>query len=145
MNWWDVFVEKFSQFWNAPVPIIGFTVGACIIGIVVIIGKTSIGRKALLRITAMFDYLKDEIKMAIKMFNDLKDNKENEIKELTEKFEDRIKQIEQEKEFAILSYEEKIEKLEDELHRAEELLTSVASNFNNVKVKMALKEYKDGE
>lgn len=44
---WDQIVEAIRQFWNQPVPIIGFTVGAVLLAILGIIAKTSIGKKQL--------------------------------------------------------------------------------------------------
>ena len=57
MEWFDTFAANLKDFWSQPVPIIGFTVGTCIIGFCFIFAKTSLGKKALNKLQKLYDDL----------------------------------------------------------------------------------------
>ena len=137
MNW-DNFAAGFEHFWNQPVPIIGFTVGTVIIGIIVILAKTSIGKKALNKMKEMFEDLKDKLHTAIIIFNEYKENRDAEFEKMKQHYEQRIKDLTEES-------EAKIAKLEEKQSKMESFLLDIAMNNPNIRVKKALEEYKDGE
>lgn len=137
MNW-DNFAAGFEHFWNQPVPIIGFTVGTVIIGIIVILAKTSIGKKALNKMKEMFEDLKDKLHTAITLFKEYKENRDAEFEKMKQHYEQRIKDLTEES-------EAKIAKLEEKQSKMESFLLDIAMNNPNIRVKKALEEYKDGE
>lgn len=136
MTWFDLFIENFSKFWNAPIPIIGFTVGAVILGALALISKTSIGNKALRKLTKMFEDLKAEILEYLKMFREYRENREKLEEEMEKRFEKKVEEI-------IQNCENRIKELEDTIKAQGQLLMSVAVNAHNVKVNEALKNYSE--
>lgn len=113
---WDQIVEAIRQFWNQPVPIIGFTVGAVVLAVFGIITKTSIGRKQLNRM-------------------------KTELKETTKHYDDQYLEFERRYNDLKNYYEEKLQLVEQNRLLERQLLIGVCENINNIKIKEMLDEY----
>ena len=124
MNW-ETIVQKIADFWNMPVPIIGFTVGSIVLGTIWIISKTSFGKKAI-------NWCKSKIALIEEMFKQAKDEHEAIIKEKDEIIE-KIKQ-EHAEEIATIEYNRDLER---------QFIINALSQINNVKVKKLVKEFQE--
>ena len=138
MSDWDVFVEGLKEFWNQPVPIIGFTVGTCIVGLAFIISKTQIGKKALNKLKALYNDLKARIEAALIRFSQM----EKEYEEFKEKANEAVKNKENEIRELTANYELKLNNYKNELLKQGELLKIVCENSVNKKIKEAYENYK---
>lgn len=130
MEWFDTFAENLKIFWNQPVPIIGFTVGTIIIGALFIIGKTSIGKKALNKLKALYEDLKSRYENALEMFYTTK----NEFDEFKKEKEEEIKQIGE-------TYELKLNAYKERMVKQDEIIKVLCENSPNKKVKDAFANY----
>lgn len=138
MNDFDIFVENLKTFWNQPVPIIGFTIGMVIVGILFIVAKTSIGKKALNKIkdindklSKQNDVLQSQLKDVNNRCNKFVDNVSNiTIPELKDYYNNVIKE----------KYEQ-IAEYKNELSKRDGLLGVICENSVNVKIKEAWKNY----
>ena len=122
MNWEQI-SYNIEQFWNKPIPIIGFTVGFVVIGILWIIAKTSIGKKALKELRAKYEEATKTLKEIKDFYNKVIEEKDNQLKKLTEMYESKLALVQANKE------------------REEKLVLSIAKNINNVKIKKLVEEY----
>lgn len=123
MEWWNEFTRIVEEFWNKPVPIIGFTVGACILGALWIISKTSIGKKALKELRAKYEEIKNVNDAIKKIADDLLEAKDNVIAEMKKE------------------YEAKLAIAQEEVRQTKQLVIAIASNINNVKIKKLIEEF----
>lgn len=130
MNWEQI-TYNIEQFWNKPIPIIGFTIGTLIIMFLVIFAKTSLGRKSLnylktkyIEIQNDFDKVKEYYNKAIETKNELIENKDKYIEELKS------------------MYEEKLALVQINKDKEKEIIIAIGSNINNVKIKKIIEEYK---
>lgn len=147
MNW-DAFVEGLRNFWNQPVPIIGFTVGTVICGIIYILGKTSIGKKALNKIIDINNGLREQL---TKAENDLVDAN-NKIKELIKESQNKIDELVAASDVAIKNKQQEIEELanqyelkmlnyKEKLLKQEEMIKVICENSVNKVIKEAYEKY----
>ena len=124
MNWEQI-IQKIADFWNMPVPIIGFTVGTVVLGIIWIISKTSLGKKAInwckIQITAM----KEANEKAKSDYEEIIKAKDEIITGLTKEYEEKL---------AIVEYNKEQER---------NFIINALSQINNVKIKKLLEEYKN--
>ena len=135
---WNTFVEGFKEFWNQPVPIIGFTVGMCIVGVVFIIGKTSIGKKAFNKLKSEIKFLEEKNKLLLDSCEEYRLkllDSESYIKELIKTKEAEVSQLKADYELLLAPYKEQIAKQDD-------LLKVVCENNVNKKVKEAYENYR---
>jgi len=123
MNWNEI-TYNIEQFWNKPVPIIGFTIGTLIIGIIVIISKTSFGRKWILRFKDWYQELNVKYNEAIEAKDKIIAEKDEIIANLTKE------------------YETKIALLNENRNKEREMIIAIAENINNVKIKKLVEEFK---
>ena len=130
MEWLDTFATNLKDFWSQPVPIIGFTVGTCIIGFCFIFAKTSLGKKALNKLQKLYDDLVAKYKEVVKAkneiekeYNDFKADKNDEIKTLTN------------------NYELKLNEYKERMVKQDEIIKVLCENSPNAKVKKAYEEY----
>ncbi len=130
MNWEQI-TYNIEQFWNKPIPIIGFTIGTLIIMFLVIFAKTSLGRKSL-------NYLKNKYSELNDGFNKAKKYYEEAIKAKDELIENKDKYIEELKSM----YEEKLALVQINKDKEKEIIIAIGSNINNVKIKKIIEEYK---
>jgi len=130
MNWEEI-SYNIEQFWNKPVPIIGFTIGTLVIMFLVIFAKTSFGRKSL-------NYLKNKYAELNDGFNKAKEYYEEAIKAKDELIANKDKYIEELKSM----YEEKLALVQLNKDKEKEIIIAIASNINNVKIKKIIEEYK---
>lgn len=130
MNWEQI-TYNIEQFWNKPIPIIGFTIGTLIIMFLVIFAKTSLGRKSL-------NYLKNKYAELNDDFNKAKKYYEEAIKAKDELIENKDKYIEELKSM----YEEKLALVQINKDKEKEIIIAIGSNINNVKIKKIIEEYK---
>lgn len=124
MNW-ETIVQKIADFWNMPVPIIGFTVGSVVLGIIWIISKTSFGRKSI-------NWCKNQLKE----MKDANDKAKADYEE-TIKLKDEI--------IAGLTaeYEEKLALVQLNRDKEREIIIAIGEKINNVKIKKIIEEYKN--
>ena len=130
MNSWEQFCNGFIDFLNQDLVVILGTIfgsGALILSI---IGKTSIGKKALNRLVGLITKSSDELKNAKlkleetnKNFEEYKENKEKELKETKD------------------YYSAKLYAFKEEYSKLETLCLGMAKNSNNVHVKELVNEY----
>lgn len=116
MNW-EQLIEGFKVFWEQPVPIIGFTVGTVIIGIITIISKTSFGKKKLLQ-------LQTTITSLTTAYDNYKSKTDEKVAELE------------------AYYKEKLALIETKKSNTEQLLLDIASQIHNVNIDKMVQEYK---
>lgn len=114
---WEQLVDVLKEFWNQPVPIIGFSVGCCLIFIFGIISKTSFGKKMLNKLTLSVDELKKQV-LGIETFS-----------------RDKVSDLQS-------YYEEKIALLEAKKDNTEQLLLAIAGEIHNVKIQEMVEEYR---
>lgn len=124
MNW-ETIVQKIADFWNMPVPIIGFTVGTVVLGIIWIISKTSFGKKAI-------NWCKTQI-AAMKDANDKAKADYEEALKLKDEIIEKMKQ-EYSEELATIEYNRELER---------EFIINALSQINNVRVKKLVKEFQE--
>ena len=115
--WFQDFMTWIKDFFNRPVPIIGFTVGALVIAVLTILSKTSFGRKA---IRTMKQYCAD-LKV---QFVTLKEESEKKLEEQKQSYEEKL---------ALVEYNRKQER---------EFIIEALSSIHNVGVQHALEQYK---
>lgn len=123
MEWWNEFTRIVEEFWNKPVPIIGFSVGVCILGALWIISKTSIGKKALKELREKYNEIKDVNDAIKKTADDLLEAKDNVIAEMKKE------------------YEVKLAIAQEEVRQTKELVVKISSCINNVKIKKLIEEF----
>lgn len=123
MNWEQI-SYNIEQFWNKPVPIIGFTVGAIIIGVLAILAKTSIGKKSLLYLKKQYNELKEKATEAFDAYDKLIAQKDEII--------DTMKS----------EYEEKLALIQENKDREREIIIAIGENIHNVKIQKIIEEYK---
>lgn len=126
----DAFIENFKIFWNQPIPIIGFTIGSVIIGLVVVISKTSIGKKALTTIVNKFNLVVEKNNLLIEEIKTLKNQSEEIIKTKNEELEN-LKN----------DYEIKLSSYKAELEKQSSLIKIICENSVNKNIKEAFKNY----
>lgn len=114
---WDQIVNTINAFFNTPVPIICCSVGSLLIFIIAVISKTSIGKKALNKLTKQYNEITD-------IYQKAKVDYEKHITELKQ------------------DYETKLALVQAKRDDVEKLLIYVCENTNNKKVKEALELYK---
>ena len=124
------FVENVKIFWNQPLTIILFTIFIIIVGFLFVFGKTSLGKKALNKLKALYGDLKaryevalDVIKDTRKEFEEFKAEKDQQIIDLTDAYEIKLNQY---KELVI---------------KQDEMIKVLCENSPNKKVKDAYEKY----
>lgn len=117
MNW-DQFVENVKQFFSQPVPIIGCTIGFVLVFVLVILSKTSFGRKLLKRMKEKVDGLKHE-------FEAYKQATKKKVQELQE------------------GYEKKLQVAEAKVSVLEEIVLVIAEHSHNEKIKEIVEKSKE--
>ena len=148
MEWWDTFVEGIKTFWNQPIPIIGFTVGALIVGILSIMAKTSIGKKALNEIKRINEGLKTKL---LKAEGDLRESQDklkalsNEVKSRMEELEEWYGKYLEDKDAEIAElkkqYESMLSECQAKIDRQAEMIKALCEASVNKIVKEAYKAY----
>lgn len=145
---WNAFVEGFKTFWNQPVPIIGFTVGTVILGILAIVGKTSIGKKALNKIKEVNSNLSGQLETAnlrlIEAKNDLTtlgNDFDRKYEALGKSANEIIAAKEQEIQELTDGYELKLSVYKEQMLKQEQLLRTICENSVNKKIKEAYESY----
>lgn len=128
---WEQISYNIEQFWNKPIPIIGFTVGAVIVGVLFILAKTSIGRKAL-------NELKKKYNEIIDFKNSIEDKYNKLIEEKDKLIEEKGKIIEELQH----QYDDKLALVQANKDKEKEIIIAIAENINNVKIKKIIEEYK---
>ena len=126
MNWNEI-VEALKEFWNQPVPIIGFTVGTLIIGIIVILSKTSIGTKALNWLKGKYQEMVETNKEMQERYEAIIKTKDEFIASLTQMYEDKLALVQANKD------------------KERDVIIAIGSCINNVKIKKIIEEYKGTE
>lgn len=136
MNW-DIFVENVKIFWNQPIPIIGFTVGTVVTGILFIIGRTSIGNKALNKIKDINNFITEKNNILLESCEEyskkLKDAEET-VKEILAKKDEEIKKLKDEYELKLTNYRE-------QLLKQENMIRVICENSVNKKIKDVYEKY----
>ena len=122
MNWNEL-TRIIEEFWNKPVPIIGFTVGAIIIGVLMILEKTSIGKKALKELRAKYEEIKNSADAMKNVCDKLLDEKDSIIEEMKKE------------------YETKLAIIQEQRNKEKEIIIAVGRNINNVKIQKIIDEY----
>lgn len=120
---WNQIVEGIKEFWNQPVPIIGFTVGTIIIGVIAILAKTSIGKKALNWMKEKYTELLNGYNETKKQYEEIIKTKDETIAKLTE------------------MYNEKLALVQANKDKEREIIIALGNCINNVKVKKIIEEY----
>lgn len=104
------------EFMNQPVPIISITVGSLLLSILVIITKTSIGKRAIKKFTKQYDEL-------VAGFDNVKNVTTNTYNKLEQYYHDKLAVI------------------QSQYNDLCSLIMVIAENINNVKIKNAVKEF----
>lgn len=120
---WNQIVEGIKEFWNQPVPIIGFTVGTVIIGVIAILAKTSIGKKALNWMKEKYAELVNGYNETKKQYEEIIKTKDETIAKLTE------------------MYNEKLALVQANKDKEREIIIALGNCINNLKVKKIIEEY----
>lgn len=127
---WDTFVENAKIFWNQPLTIILFVIVVVIIGFLFIFSKTSLGKKALNKLKALYndlksryEYILEVIRVMRNEFQEFKAEKEKQIVELTDAYELKWNQY---KEFAM---------------KQDEMIKVICENSPNKHIKEAYEKY----
>ena len=110
---WNEIVANIKDFFNQPVPIIGCTIGFVLVFILVILSKTSFGRKAL-------KFLKGKVAELEKEYNEFKEATSKQVEDLKS------------------AYEEKLNIAESKVAVLEEVILIVADQTHNEQVKKAV-------
>lgn len=121
---WQQICEAIKDFFSQPVPIIGCTIGALVVSVIVILSKTNIGKKALHKMQETNNELKSQI---VAFSTEITNIKQNLDKTLVEQNKDLQNAL--------------IEK-DQEIARLRELVETIALNTHNVRTLDALKNYK---
>lgn len=127
----DQFFEAVKEFFNQPVPIIGCTIGFLLISILTILAKTSIGKKALLRLQSGFAEVHEKYRLLIDLHNDTVKHYEKEIAARDEY----IKQIE-------TKYQEIIDEVVAKYEEEKDKIIDILEDLPNKKVQQKLLTYK---
>ena len=130
MTWFDTFAENLKIFWNQPVPIIGFTVGMVIIGVLFILAKTSVGKKALNKLKQLYYDLKARYEVVLEVIKDTR----REFEEFKEEKEKQIVEIKD-------AYELKWNQYKGFVEKQDKMIKVICENSPNVKIKKAYEEY----
>jgi len=127
---WQDFCDGVVKIFNTPTCIAGVTIGTLLFTILVIISRTSLGKKAFVKLKGLLTKSVDELKNAKEEivtvqneFSEYKANKEAEFKAIKEE------------------YEIKLVGARQEAEKVEELLLTIAENIHNGKVQQAVNEY----
>ena len=115
---WNEIVANIKDFFNQPVSIIGCSVGFLLVFVLVIISKTSFGRKAL-------KFLKGKVAKLESEYSEFKDETQNLLENMKAK------------------YEEQVMIAESKVAVLEEVLMIVAENTHNEQVKKAMVQCKE--
>lgn len=127
---WDTFVENVKIFWNQPLTIILFILIVVIIGFLFVFSKTSLGKKALNKLKALYSDLKARYEVALEVtketrreFEEFKEEKEKQIIDLTD------------------AYELKLNQYKERMIKQDEMIKVLCENSPNKKVKDAYEKY----
>ena len=123
MSWQEI-CQAIKDFMSQPVPIISCTVGALLVSIIVIISKTSIGKKALNGLRNLINELKSQITDLLSKFKGFKE-------EINQTLVEQNKML-----------ENALNEKQAEIDRLVALVEKVSINTHNVKTIQALEEYK---
>ena len=115
---WNEVVANIKDFFNQPVPIIGCTVAYALVFILVILSKTSLGKKLLKKLSTKID----ELRIA---FATLEDDTKAQLEEYKKQ------------------YEEEKNKVESKVAILEEVCLIIGENSHNEQVKKAMEQCKD--
>ena len=115
---WNQIVENIKNFFDQPVPIICCSVGALLVFVLTVISKTSIGKRALNKLTSLIN----ETKETAATTKALAETRINELKE---------------------TYETKIAVVQSEYQELETLILSISANIRNENVKNILTTYQE--
>lgn len=121
MSW-----EQFIELINQPLPIIGVSVLWILIAILVILAKTSIGRKSLKELKRQNDELRGKIEQALQDWKDTENAIQAHLEEKTKEIDKSIK-------------DNKIY-VSGAIRRVNGNITLLANNTHNVKLKNAVKK-----
>lgn len=121
MSW-----EQFIELINQPLPIIGVSVLWILIAILVILAKTSIGRKSLKKLKGQNDELRGKIEQALQDWKDTENAIQAHLEEKTKEIDKSIK-------------DNKIY-VNGAIKRVNGGITLLANNTHNVKLKEAVKK-----
>lgn len=133
---WQEFVEGAKTFFNQPVPVIGCTIGALCIAILTIISRTSIGKKALKKLTNLFNESKNKVDNVYNEYQNFKKEKEQEIKDIKELYEEQKRAIKEE-------YENKLAIVKSDYNKLNDFAISIGENIHNKNITKLIGEYKD--
>lgn len=126
----DEFAENVKIFWNQPLTIILFTILIIIIGFLFVFGKTSIGKKALNKLKALYADLKARYEVAVEVTKETR----QEFEEFKKEKDDQIIQITN-------NYELKLEQYKELVVRQDEIIKVICENSPNKRVKEAYEKY----
>ena len=121
---WQQIKDIIDLAWNHPVPIICCSVGSLLVFVLVIISKTSIGKKALNGLRNLISELKSQITDLLSKFKGFKE-------EINQTLVEQNKML-----------ENALNEKQAEIDRLVALVEKVAINTHNVKTIQALEEYK---
>ena len=114
--WFEQVKEWITWFFSLPLPIAGISIGTAGAFILIIISKTSLGKKMYAKAIAKCEQARTELKT----YKDFADNKINELKG---------------------EYEEKLQLVSAQNEKLEKLLIAVSENIHNAKVETLVKDY----
>ena len=134
---WDTISNNIEQFWNKPVPIIGFTIGMCIIGIVFIISKTSIGKKALNILKKKIEDSVLKLEEALQKLKEATENLINAVKTFNEFKKECEEKLNKQKEY----YEKELNKQSQIISKQDKIIKVICENSVNIHIKEAFEEY----
>lgn len=120
---WEAIVEAIKTFFNQPVPVIGCTIGFLLIFVLKVISSTSIGKKALNRLTFQHEEMKKHVTNSIKDFEKATEAAKQELADQKKYYEAHL-----------AAYEKKYAELET-------LLLEIAKNVHNRRVKEIVDQY----
>lgn len=122
---WETIAHNIESFWNKPVPIIGFTIGALVIGAFTILKYTSIGKKAINFFKAKYEELKNKYYDTCNKYDEIIEKKDEQLAKLKE------------------MYEEKLALVQANRDKEREVIIAIAENIHNVKIQKIIEEYKN--
>lgn len=123
-------VEQITKILNTPTCIAGVTIGSLLLFFIVIISKTSIGRKALKTLSGKVDNAKAALEEAHAEYNKLK-NGYDEYKKVAQETINELRS----------DYEIKLSGVQQVAAKEEKLLIAIAENVHNGEVQKQLENY----
>lgn len=130
MEGFDQFAENVKVFWNQPLTIALFIIFAVFVGFLFVFSKTSLGKKALNKLKALYRDLKSRYEYALEVlrvtrqeFEEFKEEKEKQIIDLTD------------------AYELKLNQYKERMIKQDEMIKVLCENSPNKKVKDAYEKY----